>query len=209
MKQYKIIIILTIIFTIFTIGVIAQKQVYKRQTASYSKKEIQPDKNKISVNDSSKGEKLATQSPLNYSDVISEKSFTKEIDSRGVPFANNFIHKGKVVEWKGKISNYSPIDGVKFCIIDDKHKSNILENCDWFWAFPKEIATENDPDMKEDWSGSWFEFVFQNYSDINYNEINSKEDIFLITGILDDVDLVADGLDRPIPNIELIKIEKL
>lgn len=119
-------------------------------------------------------------------------------------------HLGSEIAWKGKIaSRYSQIDGIKFCIVDDGHVNpDVHSDCEWFWAIPKELATKYDPTNKSDWTGNWNKYVFDKYSEIEYDKIISENDTFLVTGIIEDIDYGADGLNRPVPNIVVTKIEK-
>ncbi len=120
-------------------------------------------------------------------------------------------YKGREIKWRGKIaSKYSQIDGIKFCIIDDSHKNpDIYSECDWFWAIPKELATEKDSSYQSDWNGNLVELMFKNYSNIDYDKINSEKDEFIITGKLDSLDTEVDYFNRVIPSIEVTKIEKV
>lgn len=118
---------------------------------------------------------------------------------------NQYI--GRKVIWKGKISGYSPIDGIKFCIVDSEHVNPDRHNaCDWFWAIPHG-SIEEYPNYKDDWNGDWSEFMFKKYSNIDYDKINYDKDIFVITGVLEDIDYGVD-YSKPVPNIEVIKIER-
>lgn len=155
-------------------------------------------------------EALAPTTVLSYSDVVDKKSIiSKKISEYETEDAT--IYKGQEVKWQGKISQrYIQRDGIKFCILDDKHiNPDVNADCDWFWAIPKELATDDDPSLKPDWDGYWNKFVFKEYSDIDYNKIDYKNDVFLITGIIDDIDTGVDYNERPIPDIEIIRIEKV
>lgn len=155
-------------------------------------------------------EALAPTTVLSYSDVVDKKSIiSKKISEYETE--DTTIYKGQEVKWRGKISNkYTQIDGIKFCILDDKHVNpDVNADCDWFWATPKELATDDDPSLKPDWDGYWNKFVFKKYSDIDYNKIDYKNDVFLIIGIIDSIDTGVDYNERPIPNIEIIRIEKV
>jgi len=126
------------------------------------------------------------------------------------------LSQGVTVQWQAKIaSRYSQIDGIKFCIVDDKHpkeKVDGYKDCDWFWLIPENLATEASPEYQVGWDGSWPNYMFKTYSTINPSEVDWDNDIFLITGKIDrpySVDFGVDYLNRPIPVVVAIKIERV
>lgn len=148
-------------------------------------------------------------SVLSYADATNEKSFIEEKKSDS-EVEKRSIYQGTNVRWKGRVSNYTQISGVKFCIIDDKHlETDLNEGCDWFWLSPANLATENDPDMQSDWNGSWIKYMFNVYSGVNPDKIDFEKDIFLVSGELEYVDFGVDYYNRPVPSIVATKIEKI
>ena len=136
--------------------------------------------------------------PRTYSDLI------KLNDKAIKPYI------GRKIKWKGRVAKYVQKEGIKFCIVDDQYpKPNIHGDCEWFWAKPRELATKDDPSLKKGWNGDWPGFMFRNYSTVEYGKVDVDKDIFVITGKIKNIDRGIDALNRPIPNIEVIKIEKL
>lgn len=94
---------------------------------------------------------------------------------------NNY--KGVSVQWKGVISNKSQLDGIKFWIIDSIHQKDKWQEYDWFWAVPsdlEEIGQLND--------GDWVKYMLNRFGNINSQKVIYGQDIFLITGTLEDSD---------------------
>jgi len=153
---------------------------------------------------------LASATVLSYTDVINENSFVQKKNSDG-EMEKRSIYRGKNVRWKAKIaSRYSQIDGIKFCIIDDSHQNvDTHSNCDWFWLFPNNLATENSPEALVGWDGYWPKYMFKTYSGLNPEKIDWDKDVFLISGEVEDIDLGIDYFDRPVPTIVATKIEKI
>ncbi|MBU4347254.1 hypothetical protein KJ586_00030 [Patescibacteria group bacterium] len=162
------------------------------------------------VNNINANKMLASTTVLSYADVINENSFIQEKNSDG-EMEKHSIYRGKNVQWMGRVANrYSQIDGIKFCIIDDKHKNaDSRADCDWFWLFPVNLATENSPERQTNWDGFWPSYMFKTYSGLNPEKIDWDKDTFLIYGEIEDIDLGVDGLNRPIPTIIATKIEKI
>lgn len=125
---------------------------------------------------------------------------------------NSYI--GKRVTWTGKIAiNLSQISGIKFWIVDKQHQPDSSKDNAWFWAIPKELATKEDPSYKEGWNGYWGEFMFKNYSKIDYDTVDTSNDVFLVTGTVENLDCTYPNGDNTIescvPNLVIEKIEKL
>lgn len=156
-----------------------------------------------STNDIS-GNKDATSTPiLSYADVVNKNSL---FDKSEVDGSVKTSYVGKKIQWQAKIaSSLTRRDGIKFCIIDDKHQNvDSGSNCDWFWLYDKNLDTKDGPNFFN--SANWFDYIFRTYSNINPQKIDWDKDIFLVTGEIDGVDGV---FDKPIPLIIVSKIKKL
>ncbi|MDP3043139.1 MAG: hypothetical protein Q8N21_01940 [bacterium] len=156
-----------------------------------------------STNNVSENKELTSASTLSYTDVINEEPLLNKNEIGG---STKNPYAGEIIQWQAKIaSSLTQRDGIKFCIIDDEHQNvDSNGNCDWFWLLDKNLGTKDGPNFFN--SADWFDYIFKNYSDINPQKIDWGKDTFLITGVLEDIDL--DVADRPVPNIEVIKIEK-
>lgn len=145
-------------------------------------------------------EKVSTSTPiLNYANIVNKDSLLNENNgSIKTPYV------GKIIQWQAKIAgSLTQRDGIKFCIIDDKHQNvDTNGNCDWFWLHDKNLGTKDDPNFSN--SADWFDYIFKTYSDINPQKIDWAKDTFLVTGKIEGVD---GGFDKPVPLIKVDKIE--
>jgi len=157
----------------------------------------------ISTNDISENKEATSTPILSYADVVNKNSL---FDKNKVDGSIKTPYVGKKIQWQAKIaSSLTQRDGIKFCIVDDKHQNiDSSSNCDWFWLSDKNLGTKNDPNFFN--SADWFNYIFKTYSDINPQKIDWAKDIFLVTGEIEGVDGV---FDKPIPLIVVSKIETI
>jgi len=113
-------------------------------------------------------------------------------------------YKEEKIKWLGKISQYySNINGIKFCIIDDEHKSvDATQPCDWFWAFAKELMSADDASVNPNWDGSWVDYTLNYYGARNEDPINQ---IYEVEGSINGIDCGVHG--RCAVDIEIIGIK--
>lgn len=113
--------------------------------------------------------------------------------------AENDNFKNKIIQWEGIFCGQSQINGIKLCIIDDKHHVDNLNKNEWFWGIP-----QIEPSVDEH-KGNWATWMLKKYGNINSDNLNGDE-IFIVTGkfVFSDCDFYNNTC---IPNIEVIKIE--
>jgi hypothetical protein len=116
--------------------------------------------------------------------------------------------EGKNIEWKAKISKYySQITGIKFCIVDDEHKSvDVSKSCDMFWSFADELMRADDLSVNPGWDGKWVKYIL-NYYNVPFDENSDYyNDIYTVKGIVNGIDCAPS--DKCSPDIEIISINK-
>ncbi len=134
-------------------------------------------------------------------------SFNLSYDKVADRNQKNYV--GKTVSWKGKIAiDLSQIDGVKFWIIDDRSTISDTKYDRWFWVVP-----EYEPTVAET-NGLWVSFMLKKYGNLDIKDIDVKNDIFLINGILAESDcdfLTNSNLDQQhcVPNVSALSIKKI
>jgi len=156
-----------------------------------------------STNNISENKDAVSTPILSYADVVNKDSL---FDKNEVDGSIKTPYVGKKIQWQAKIaSSLTQRDGIKFCVIDDKHQNiDSSGNCDWFWLSDKNLGTKDDPNFSD--SADWFDYIFKTYSDINPQKINWDKDSFLVTGEIEG----ADGaFDKPIPLVIVSKIEAI
>jgi hypothetical protein len=134
-------------------------------------------------------------------------SFDLSYDNIADRNQKNYV--GKTVSWKGKIATeLSQLDGVKFWIVDGRSMTSDTKYEKWFWVVP-----EYESNVAET-NGLWVSFMLKKYGNLDIKDVDVKNDIFLINGILSesDCDFLSNnnlGQQYCIPNVRVISINKI
>lgn len=116
-----------------------------------------------------------------YIEPVVDEELITDLTFNDLSNPNNIVIStsiGKVIKWKGKISNWSTIHGIKFWPYDDEFIKGERNDYEFFWASPEDLL-----DIPVDQhKGKWASYTLKRYDGLTSDQINREKNIYSVIG---------------------------